>query len=137
MPLTCLGIAHVSLLVSDVDLALEFYHRVLGLPISQARPDLGYPGAWLDLPGGQQIHLIGLKNRETPAPSPRPGVDRHLALVVDAVDPVRQALNQAGVVCVASRSGRPAVFCRDPDGNALEFIAQASSDVLPDTGAAG
>jgi glyoxylase I family protein len=34
-----------------------------------------------------------------------------------------ERLNQAGVTYTLSQSGRRALFCRDPDGNALEFIA--------------
>jgi len=35
---------------------------------------------------------------------------------------LRRALEHAGVEYTLSRSGRRALFCRDPDGNALEFI---------------
>ena len=37
-------------------------------------------------------------------------------------EPVRFALDSAGVDYSMSRSGRRALFCRDPDGNGLEFI---------------
>jgi glyoxylase I family protein len=32
------------------------------------------------------------------------------------------ALDGARIAYTLSRSGRAALFCRDPDGNALEFI---------------
>ena len=50
---------HASLLVSDTRRSVEFYRNILGLNPNQSRPDLGYPGAWLDI-GEQQIHLIEL-----------------------------------------------------------------------------
>lgn len=113
---------HVSLLVADTGRALAFWRDLVGLaPLP--RPDLGYPGAWLDLGGGQQLHLI-----ELPSPDPavgRPahvGRDRHLALWVDDLDAWETRLAGAGVACTRSRSGRRALFCRDPDGNGLELI---------------
>jgi len=36
---------------------------------------------------------------------------------------VRAALEKAGVPYSMSKSGRAALFCRDPDGNAIEFSA--------------
>ena len=38
------------------------------------------------------------------------------------LDPLLARLAAAGVPSTMSRSGRRALFCRDPDGNALEFI---------------
>ena len=73
---------HASLLVADTRRALGFYRDLLGLAVADSRPDLGYPGAWLQV-GGRQIHLL-----ELPSPDPvagRPvhgGRDRHVALLV-------------------------------------------------------
>ena len=116
---------HASLLVEDTERALKFYQGILGLKVDGTRPDLGYPGAWLRV-GRRQIHLL-----ELPNPDPidgRPvhgGRDRHLALSVSDIDALRRALAKAGIVYTDSKSGRKALFCRDPDGNALEFIEQA------------
>lgn len=120
------GFHHASLIVADTARALDFYQRVLGLEIDPARPDLGYPGAWLNL-GDHQIHLL-----ELPNPDPldgRPshgGRDRHLACCVENLDLLIEALKQAGIDYSLSRSGRRALFCRDPDQNALEFIQQVA-----------
>jgi len=65
---------------------------------------------------------------ELPNPDPsdgRPahgGRDRHVALTVRDVAATAAALERAGVGYTRSRSGRPALFCRDPDGNALELV---------------
>ena len=115
-------IAHVSVLVSDTDRALVFYRDVLGLSVDPSRPDLGYPGAWLNV-GEQQIHLL-----ELPTPDPvqgRPehgGRDRHTAFNISDIESLIGLLEKNGIVYTRSRSGRNALFCRDPDGNALEFI---------------
>jgi len=54
-------IHHASLLVADTARSLDFYCGLLGLSQDEARPDLGYAGAWLWV-GKRQIHLIELSN---------------------------------------------------------------------------
>jgi glyoxylase I family protein len=116
------GIAHASVLVADTERALKFYRDVLGMRVLPDRPDLGYPGAWLAV-GAQQIHLLELPNPDQGVDRPvHGGRDRHAALTVRALSPLRAALDAAGIPYTLSRSGRAALFCRDPDGNALEFI---------------
>ncbi|MHB1585612.1 MAG: VOC family protein [Acidiferrobacteraceae bacterium] len=127
--MTCIGIAHAGILVSDLERSLAFYVGALGLRRHEQRPDLGYRGAWLDLPSGQQIHLLELKEPGAHG-STAPGRDYHLAIHVRAVDDVRRALSRIQIPFVASRSGRNAIFCRDPDGNALEFIEPAADEEL-------
>jgi glyoxylase I family protein len=120
------AIHHVSVLVTDTARALHFYRDTLGLDVDPQRPDLGYPGAWLRI-GAQQIHLL-----ELPNPDPidgRPahgGRDRHCAFVVRDLDVLRTRLDGARIAYTLSKSGRRALFCRDPDGNALEFVEQAA-----------
>ncbi|MGB5260291.1 MAG: VOC family protein [Gammaproteobacteria bacterium] len=114
---------HVSLLVADTQRALDFYHGVLGLAIDPQRPELGFPGAWLDVGDGRQIHLLELAPDEGERRrSEHGGRDRHVALEVDSLGAVTRVLELAGVDYTHSRSGRRALFCRDPDGNALELI---------------
>jgi glyoxylase I family protein len=116
------SINHVSLLVADTGRSLDFYHGLLGLPIDDRRPDLGYPGAWLQV-GAVQIHLLELPGAgRSRDPGLHGGRDQHLAMNVTSLDEVVQALETAGVVYTRSRSGRKALFCRDPDGNALELV---------------
>ena len=113
---------HCSVLVRDTKLALGFYQDVLGLPVNHGRPDLGYPGVWLDI-GNQQLHLLELPNPDPVDGRPQHGGrDRHVALVVKDLEWLIARLEQAGTEYSLSRSGRRALFCRDPDGNALEFI---------------
>jgi glyoxylase I family protein len=113
---------HSSVLVRDTQSALAFYHGVLGMSIDLDRPDLGYPGAWLRI-GQQQFHLLELPNPDPTSGRPaHGGRDRHTAMAVTSLAALQQTLDQAGIVYSLSRSGRRALFCRDPDGNALEFI---------------
>ncbi len=121
----CQGIAHAGLLVGDLDASVAFYRGTLGLEIVPDRPDLGYPGAWFAI-GPQQLHLLALPNPDpvTGRP-PHAGRDRHVAITVADLDSLRQRLEAASVTYTMSRSGRRALFCRDPDGNGLEFIEHA------------
>lgn len=115
-------IHHISLIVSDTARALAFYQGVLGLPRDPKRPELGFPGAWLKV-GEQAIHLLELPNPDPATGRPdHGGRDRHLALSVDGLDALVHRLEAAGIPYTRSRSGRSAVFCRDPDGNALELL---------------
>lgn len=117
-----LAIQHVSVIVADSKRALLFYRDVLGLAVDPQRPNLGYPGAWLAV-GAQQIHLLELPNPDPITDRPAyGGRDRHCAIILRDFDDLRGRLDAAGISYTLSRSGRRALFCRDPDGNALEFI---------------
>ena len=120
------SIAHVSLLVADTARAVDFYAGVLGLGVVRERPDLGFPGAWLAV-GERQIHLLELPNPDPLEGRPaHGGRDRHVAFYVSDLAGLALKLDQAGIGYSRSRSGRQALFCRDPDGNALEFIEQVA-----------
>jgi catechol 2,3-dioxygenase-like lactoylglutathione lyase family enzyme len=113
---------HASLLISDLRRARDFYEGVLGLAPSASRPAMSFDGAWYDL-GEAQIHLLCLPSPEAGLTRPEHGGrDRHVALAVRDLADLQAALEQAGVPSTLSRSGRAALFCRDPDGNAIEFV---------------
>jgi glyoxylase I family protein len=114
-------IHHASLIVSDTGQSLRFYRDILGMQPTE-RPNLPFPGAWLQI-GAQQIHLLELENPDPTSGRPaHGGRDRHVAMHIDSIDVLRADLDQAGVAYTLSISGRKALFCRDRDGNALEFI---------------
>ena len=118
-----LNLHHASLIVEDITRALAFYNKVLGLEVDDSRPDLGYPGAWLTLPGNQQIHLMQLENPDKESDRPKHGGrDHHIAFAVSSINVISTSLETLGMAFTKSKSGRKALFCRDPDGNALEFI---------------
>ena len=117
------GFDHASVLVQDTERALEFYTGVLGLELDQNRPELSYPGAWLNLGEGGQIHLIELPNPDPVDNRPQHGGrDRHTALTVADLDVIITELGKANLPFTLSSSGRRALFCRDYDGNTLELI---------------
>ena len=116
------AIHHASFIVADTQRALAFYCGVLGLEQDHGRPDLGYPGAWLQV-GDGQIHLLELPNPDPVENRPEHGGrDRHLAMTVTDLARITAGLEQAGIDFTLSKSGRRALFCRDVDGNAIELI---------------
>ncbi|WP_457674783.1 VOC family protein [Thiolapillus sp.] len=118
-----LAIHHASMIVADTARARAFYEGILGLEVVE-RPDLGFPGLWLAI-GGQQIHLLELPNPDPVDGRPEHGGrDRHLAMTIDDLDALAARLDARGIPFTRSRSSRKALFCRDPDGNGLEFIEE-------------
>ena len=113
---------HASLVIEDLARARIFYEEVLGLIASPDRPEMGFSGVWYDI-GACQIHLLCLPSPEAGLARPEHGGrDRHIALAVTDIAQLKARLDNADVAYTLSRSGRPALFCRDPDGNALEFV---------------
>ena len=117
------GLVHATLLVDDLEKARTFYERVLGFTLSTSRPKMSFEGVWYDIAPQQQIHLMQLPNPEAGLQRPENGGrDRHLAFAVDDLTVLIKLLQGSGIRYNLSQTGRRALFCRDPDDNALEFI---------------
>lgn len=117
---------HATILVQDLDTARRFYEQVLGLTPSPARPEMSFSGVWYDLAPQQQMHLMQLPNPEAGLQRPlNGGRDRHIAFAVDNLTSLADKLAGSGIAYNLSQTGRRALFCRDPDDNALEFIESA------------
>lgn len=117
------GIHHATFLSSDLARSRAFYEDALGLQQDTKRPQMSFEGVWYDIAPQQQIHLMRLPDPESGLQRPaHGGRDRHVALGVDDITELAARLDQAGIPYTRSSSGRSALFCRDPDGNALEFI---------------
>ena len=126
------GIHHVAVIASDYGRSRHFYAEILGLPIirevfREAR------GSWkCDLAlGGAQIELFSF-----PTPPPRPSTPeacglRHLAFVVERLEPVIHHLEGHGIVVEAIRvdafTGRRFTFFPDPDGLPLELYERETT----------
>lgn len=115
---------HASLMVDDLAASRAFYEGILALQPSPLRPNMPFDGVWYEI-GEQQIHLLALPNPDAGLERPaHGGRDRHTALLVGDFEELINRLNKAGIPFTFSQSGRRALFCRDPDGNAFEFIEQ-------------
>lgn len=114
---------HATILVADLQRSRNFYEGVLGFVASPSRPQMSFDGVWYEF-GEQQLHLMQLPNPEAGLQRPaHGGRDRHVAFAVDDMNALVQKLTAAKVPHTLSQSGRSALFCRDPDDNALEFVA--------------
>ncbi|XP_050215531.1 glyoxylase I 4 [Mercurialis annua] len=117
------SVHHVGVLCENLERSLEFYQGILGLEINEARPHdkLPYRGAWLWV-GSEMIHLMELSNPDPLTGRPEHGGrDRHTCIAIRDVSKLKVILDKAGIPYTLSKSGRPAIFTRDPDANALEF----------------
>jgi glyoxylase I family protein len=108
------GVHHVAINVEDVDKAIDFYTKHLGMTVRTDRPDFGFAGAWLDA-GNQQVHLVQ-------APTP-PAQGQHFALLVTDLDAAIAELRESGVDvsdAIPVGTARQA-FVTDPSGNTIEL----------------
>lgn len=115
---------HVAVICASLEASLAFYQGVLGLETNPDRPDasLPYRGAWLWI-GPEMLHLMELPNPDPTTGRPEHGGrDRHVCVGVGDAGVLAEKLDAAGVAFTRSRSGRPALFFRDPDGNTLECV---------------
>jgi len=119
------GLNHVSILVTDIDRSVKFYVDLLGLEVDLSRPEMAFPGLWLKL-GNQQIHLLSLGEKSSGTGADHPGRDAHFAVSVKDISKIEELLTGENITFKMSVSGRLAIFCRDPDGNGIEFVEIAS-----------
>ena len=117
-----LGIDHHSILIADVERSRDFYTRILGLEVDASRPPLSFDGIWFRV-GPQAIHCLRLDSPDPVHGRPaHGGRDRHVCLAIRSLAPLIQRLEAEGVPYSPSRSGRAALFLRDPDGNVIEVV---------------
>jgi lactoylglutathione lyase len=111
---------HVAIHVRDVEIACEFYQKVLKLE-RLPRPAFTFPGAWFRLGSQQELHIIG--ERREPVQSHHRG--EHFALRVDNVDQWENHLREVNAD-FRPRKMRPdgawQVFVSDPDGHFIELF---------------
>ena len=122
---TVAGYSHVTVMVDDLDAALEFYCDKLGYsPLP--RPDFGpgSEGAWLQA-GISQVH-IGVTEEMGPRPKGLPHMALHIP--ADAWDETMAALEARGVEFMFPPGEREdfgkrvrAAFIKDPAGNYIEL----------------
>jgi len=117
---------HVSVLVADLQRSLDFYCGLLGMQVDNTRPEMSYEGAWL-VAGAGQVHLLQLPNPDSHDRPVHVGRDRHMAFRVTGLALIKCRLEESGVVYTESRSGRCAIFFRDPDDNGIELVEDVAS----------
>lgn len=114
------GIDHHSVIIADVERSRHFYADILGLQQDGNRPQMSFDGLWFKV-GAQSIHCLCLKNPDPVEDRPaHGGRDRHVCLIGNNLNELIDRLEQHYIDYTRSKSGRRAIFFRDPDGNAIE-----------------
>ncbi len=112
---------HFTITAEDRTRTLDFYCGLLGLT-EGARPDLGFPGAWLYPPGGAQAVLHIYWDR--PMPTLRTGVIDHMAFSASGLRAVKARFDERGLkydLRQQAGSGTWQLFCLDPNGAKVEL----------------
>lgn len=116
-------IHHVSLTVTNLERAKDFYSNILCLKEIE-RPNFSFPGAWYQV-NSQQLHLIVEPNSQTiRSDKSLNSHEGHLALRVKNYYDTVNWLSMNNVEILEkpdSRSGFAQIFCADPDGNLIEL----------------
>lgn len=117
---------HVSISVTDLGRARQFYGDVLGLK-EIPRPPFDFAGAWYQL-GDRQLHLIAHPGahtlRGTTAIESREG---HYAIRVRSYRETLEHLQARGITYrdkPRNLTPWPQIYVTDPDGNVIELNAE-------------
>jgi catechol 2,3-dioxygenase-like lactoylglutathione lyase family enzyme len=148
MTVTLSRLHHVGLIVSDLDVAMAFYDKLLDMkPTTRADVDRSAGlarqlqveravarVAFYEVSGGVAIELIEMREPQEPKVQPQgyvPG-SKHVCFLVDDVDATYEAMKAEGYVfhgepChfedeTPELKGTKFAYFRDPDGNILEII---------------
>lgn len=123
---------HVALQVADLDRAIEFYTRTLGLRLMFRELDEEHHEAFafLEIEGGnlELLHVLDGHNRPVPhaAAAPQPPYCPHVALGVDDLDTILDTLTKAGIPLLKEPLAIPGkvrwCYMADPDNNVIEFV---------------
>ena len=124
-------IQHVSITVTDVEKARDFYTRTLGFQ-EIARPAFDFPGIWYSLGGDLQLHIILNEELVKPAAERETITARygHFALWTEDCDETARTIDALGLPTrdvISGPTGLRQVFVKDPDGNMVEFIGPSKS----------
>lgn len=116
MSLSSTQIDHVSVLVTDLAKARQFYRDILGLKEIAKPRTFDFKVLWFEL-GNQQLHLLQKPLPDTKSP-------RHFALRVADIRAARDYIRHHGIDMLETTPipNCDRFFIFDPDGNRIEII---------------
>lgn len=120
------AIHHVAIIVSDFDMAKDFYINKLGFSVIRENYRVSRDDWKLDLEcGDMELELFVEKNPPQRVSRPEACGLRHLAFRVESVEETVRELESLGISCEPVRTddytGKKMTFFRDPDGLPLEL----------------
>lgn len=148
MTTTLTRLHHVGMIVSDLDVAMAFYDKLLGKSPTQRGTITRSEGfsrqiqaehgearvAFYEVSGGVAVELIEMRTPQEPKVQPQayvPG-SKHVCFLVDDVDATYETMKGEGYVfhgdpChfedeTPDLKGMKFAYFRDPDGNIVEII---------------
>ena len=123
---------HVALQVADLDRAIDFYTRTLGLRFMFRELDEEHHEAfaYLELEGGnlELLQMLDGQNQPVPysPPKPEPPYCPHVALGVDDLDAMLATLAQADIPLLKGPLAIPGkvrwCYMAEPDNSVIEFV---------------
>jgi catechol 2,3-dioxygenase-like lactoylglutathione lyase family enzyme len=138
VPIT--GLFETHLTVGDLDRAIGFYRDVLGLPLAYRVPHRQVAFVWIGGPGKAMLGLWQVESVQR--------LQLHMAFAVplEEVTTLPDRLRAAAVTpldfwnepaeepSVFGWMPAAAVFCQDPDGHLIEFVAMLPELPRPELG---
>jgi catechol 2,3-dioxygenase-like lactoylglutathione lyase family enzyme len=130
------GLFHVAIKTGDLDATIKFYSDILGLE-QAPRPDFGFPGAWLGVPGEAAIiHIYaGGPARDANGRVPHgTGSLDHVSLTVSGWDECLARVKARGLdwrAQVIPSINLWQIFVFDPSGVMLELTFDGNKENRP------
>jgi glyoxylase I family protein len=129
------AIHHIALTVTDIERSRKFYHEILSIK-EIPRPPFNFPGAWFQLGGSQQVHLI-VHSRATFREKPLDTRDVHFAVRVPSYYRAVEFLQTKGyredadlndshcmILQPHPTTGYPQIYICDPDRHVIEINSE-------------
>jgi len=129
------AIHHIALTVTEIERSKRFYREILSLK-EIPRPPFDFPGAWFEVGGSQQLHLI-VHDRATFRHKPLDSRDVHFAVRVPSYHAALELLRAKGyredadldnphcmIVQPRATAGYPQIYICDPDRHVIEINAE-------------
>lgn len=122
-------LAHLALVVSDIDKSCEFYSRILGFTLKEKRANDDLNFVYLQKEG---LCLELLQYRNDPCPDRTTGLFDHLAFYVDDIQLAINNFQKMGLTVLFDKprelDGRLKInFIKGPDGEKIEIIEKVKN----------
>lgn len=113
------GLDHITIEVNNLNKALHFYKKILGLDEVRTPEEVKSKGIrWLSFTENQALHLIEISDMREPSSA-------HMALIVDDIESWKKYLTKHHIEMQPPKFdiyNAKRFFIKDPFGNRIEFL---------------